>query len=454
MTSTFVMFFSLLSAPVQAQDTVDKAYQREFAYLAAEKRALQARVDTLDTEATRAQGNVEAAIARLEVALKRSERSRDDVQDSLEARERAVMGEDESRMILDATVAQAAEGLSLQIAEGFAPEQGVAAVLSAAVDAIASDRSVQKRAGTFFDPAGVQLTGDVIEVGRVAAFGVSEQVAGPLRPIGEGKYQLREGVDAGPARTLASGQAPASMGLFVFEGARQRVEEPSARSALETVEAGGIVAWIIAGLGLLALGLAVVRGVMLQQAAGRIKRDEAWLGNEGMLTAVVVDRAQGPIAAVTRRIQDLVSTSDRDSLFDAADEVLSGTKSGLERFSTVILVVAAVAPLLGLLGTVTGMIATFAVITEHGTGDPRMLSGGISEALITTQLGLIVAIPALLLGNMLNGWSKGLFERVEQGLLVYVNAHAKGGTAASSTLGSGAVLGAGLGLSEGDDVVA
>ena len=205
---------------------------------------------------------------------------------------------------------------------------------------------------------------------------------------------------------------------------------------------------------ILALGLAVVRGVMLQQAAGRIQRDEAWLGNEGMLTAVVVDRAQGPIAAVTRRIQDLVSTSDRDSLFDAADEVLSGTKSGLERFSTVILVVAAVAPLLGLLGTVTGMIATFAVITEHGTGDPRMLSGGISEALITTQLGLIVAIPALLLGNMLNGWSKGLFERVEQGLLVYVNAHATGGTAASSTLGSGAVLGAGLGLSEGDDVVA
>ena len=84
----------------------------------------------------------------------------------------------------------------------------------------------------------------------------------------------------------------------------------------------------------------------------------------------------------------------------------------------------------------------------------ELLSGGISEALITTQLGLIVAIPALLLGNMLNGWSKGLFERVEQGLLVYVNAHAKGGTAASSTLGSGAVLGAGLGLSEGDDVVA
>ena len=76
------------------------------------------------------------------------------------------------------------------------------------------------------------------------------------------------------------------------------------------------------------------------------------------------------------------------------------------RFSTVIPVIAAVAPLLGLLGTVTGMISTFEIITEHGTGDPRMLSSGISEALITTQLGLIVAIPMLLLGNILKGWSK------------------------------------------------
>ena len=51
------------------------------------------------------------------------------------------------------------------------------------------------------------------------------------------------------------------------------------------------------------------------------------------------------------------------------------------------------APLLGLLGTVTGMIGTFGLITEHGTGDARLLSGGISEALLTTQFGLMVAIP-------------------------------------------------------------
>ena len=193
----------------------------------------------------------------LRVALKRSERSRDDVRGSLEARERAVMGEDESRMILDATVAQAES--SLQIAEEFAPEQGVAAVVGAAVDAIASDRSVQKRAGTFFDPAGVQLTGDVIEVGRVAAFGVSEQVAGPLRPIGEGKYQLREGVDAGPARTLMSRASACIHGPVCLRRCPAACRGNPLHARLsQTVEAGGIVAWIIAGLGLLALGLAAV----------------------------------------------------------------------------------------------------------------------------------------------------------------------------------------------------
>ena len=64
-------------------------------------------------------------------------------------------------------------------------------------------------------------------------------------------------------------------------------------------------------------------------------------------------------------------------------------EAALDRFGTLILVIAAVAPLLGLLGTVTGMISTFDVITEFGTGNPKLLSGGISEALVTTELGFV-----------------------------------------------------------------
>ena len=68
---------------------------------------------------------------------------------------------------------------------------------------------------------------------------------------------------------------------------------------------------------------------------------------------------------------------------------------------------AGIAPLLGLLGTVTGMISTFDVITEYGTGNPRLLSGGISVALITTQLGLIVAVPLVLA----HAWASRAIER-------------------------------------------
>jgi biopolymer transport protein ExbB len=77
--------------------------------------------------------------------------------------------------------------------------------------------------------------------------------------------------------------------------------------------------------------------------------------------------------------------------------------------------------LLGLLGTVTGMISTFDVITEFGTGDPKLLSGGISIALVTTQLGLAVAIPLLLVGNVLSGWAERIMDDMEKVALRVIN---------------------------------
>ena len=94
---------------------------------------------------------------------------------------------------------------------------------------------------------------------------------------------------------------------------------------------------------------------------------------------------------------------------------------------TFLKIIAVVAPLLGLLGTVTGMIKTFQAITLFGTGDPKLMAGGISQALMTTVLGLCVAIPTVLLHTLVAGRSKkithvlqersaGLVaERMEQG---------------------------------------
>jgi biopolymer transport protein ExbB len=85
------------------------------------------------------------------------------------------------------------------------------------------------------------------------------------------------------------------------------------------------------------------------------------------------------------------------------------------------MVIAAVAPLLGLLGTVTGMIATFDIITEFGTGDPKLLSSGIAIALITTEVGLAVAIPALIFGNLLSGWAESIKDDMEKAALHVMN---------------------------------
>jgi biopolymer transport protein ExbB len=86
----------------------------------------------------------------------------------------------------------------------------------------------------------------------------------------------------------------------------------------------------------------------------------------------------------------------------------------IERAQSIVKLFAAVAPLLGLLGTVTGMIATFQAITIFGTGDPKLMAGGISQALVTTVLGLIAAIPLLFMNALLSARSKTLIQILDE----------------------------------------
>jgi biopolymer transport protein ExbB len=96
------------------------------------------------------------------------------------------------------------------------------------------------------------------------------------------------------------------------------------------------------------------------------------------------------------------------------DEAILKEVPQLEKAQSMIKLFAAVAPLLGLLGTVTGMIATFQAITNFGTGDPKLMAGGISQALITTVLGLVAAIPLLLSHNLVSGQSKRLVQILDE----------------------------------------
>jgi biopolymer transport protein ExbB len=127
----------------------------------------------------------------------------------------------------------------------------------------------------------------------------------------------------------------------------------------------------------------------------------------------VVARARGPIPrALEAGLGQRGATAKARE--DAIQESLMHEMPRVERFLSTIGILAAIAPLLGLLGTVTGMIITFEMIASFGAGDPRMMAGGISQALITTAAGLIVAIPVLLAHGFLSSMADRLMADTER----------------------------------------
>ena len=100
--------------------------------------------------------------------------------------------------------------------------------------------------------------------------------------------------------------------------------------------------------------------------------------------------------------------NDDEALYLVIEDALAAEQADLDYGLTFLKLIAAIAPMLGLLGTVTGMIETFQAIALQGSGDPKLMSAGISEALVTTVEGLVTAIPILLLHSLLSGKSQAL----------------------------------------------
>ncbi|MBT4265531.1 MAG: MotA/TolQ/ExbB proton channel family protein [Deltaproteobacteria bacterium] len=111
----------------------------------------------------------------------------------------------------------------------------------------------------------------------------------------------------------------------------------------------------------------------------------------------------------------------REDIENVLQETILGQIPPLERFLSTLGMMASIAPLLGLLGTVTGMINTFHTITYFGTGDAKMMSGGISEALVTTMLGLSVAIPIMFSHTLLSRFVENLIAQMEEKAVAFIN---------------------------------
>jgi biopolymer transport protein ExbB len=107
-------------------------------------------------------------------------------------------------------------------------------------------------------------------------------------------------------------------------------------------------------------------------------------------------------------------TGDESFDITLAVSLASAQAERARRYIGTIIVLAAAAPLLGLLGTVTGMISTFDVMAQFGTGNARAMASGISEALITTQTGLFIAVPGLFMGNFLRRRAENLTDKMQR----------------------------------------
>lgn len=171
------------------------------------------------------------------------------------------------------------------------------------------------------------------------------------------------------------------------------------------LQQGGLVGWVIVALGVLGLCLAGWRMVYLSGVGRKVA---------SQMRELERPRDDNPLGRIIGVLGPKPQLADLETLELKLDEAILQETPPLERGQPLLKLLTAVAPLLGLLGTVTGMIVTFQAITQSGGGDSRLMADGISQALVTTVMGLVVAIPLLFLHALLASRSKALIQILEQ----------------------------------------
>lgn len=250
------------------------------------------------------------------------------------------------------------------------------------------------------------VEGQFIFFGPETFFVGADGIAGTVRARDEGAapmvYPLDDW-DAADATALAAGQ-PAAFPADVSGGKALQLAEHQG-NWIDHINKGGIVGYAILGLGLFALLTAIVKFLDLRNLSV-----DAPAATLPLLEAVAATgaAAEGKLAGLRTTSRELFATGLRhlakpkEVIEEHLHAYILRERLHHERWLPMLAVIAAASPLLGLLGTVVGMVKTFTLITVFGTGNAAKLSSGISEALVTTELGLTVAIPTLVLHGLLS----------------------------------------------------
>lgn len=213
--------------------------------------------------------------------------------------------------------------------------------------------------------------------------------------------------EAGLRRLQETGAANLAIDPSMYRVAQSQNDE----TAWQHIAKGGV--WIVPILAFALFATAIGIGKFVQFARlPRVEPLDAVLSTGGSRANLqrLAARLRGPQQTLVQIAMQDASTERRD---DALLAFLLEQRQHLERFLGALAVTATVSPLLGLLGTVSGMITTFSLMTLFGAGDPAAVSGGISEALVTTEMGLVVAIPALIMHALLTRKATAYNQRLE-----------------------------------------
>lgn len=185
-----------------------------------------------------------------------------------------------------------------------------------------------------------------------------------------------------------------------------------------SIKAGGAVMAPLLLLPLWALVLIVLKfiqfGAQKSRGARQFKKVMGLVENKEHAEALAyIKKSKGALARILESCLSRPNSS-RGAIEKSIREILMGEIPRLSRYLNTLAVIAGAAPLLGLLGTISGMISLFAAVTHYGTGDPKFLAGGISEALITAKTGLAVAIPVLFVHDYLRNKKDQLQADIEK----------------------------------------
>jgi biopolymer transport protein ExbB len=247
----------------------------------------------------------------------------------------------------------------------------------------------------------------VMEDGYLQYNGTTGNVSELQRQPEQGRYTNST------ADIVSASSGPVTFGLDGTRGGilALLVESPTIK---DRINQGGIVGYCIISLGIVGLLIAVVRWIGLSTAARKVN---AQLKSDTAST----DNPLGRVLAAYEANQEADTETIELKLSEAALKEMPDLTKGV----LFIKVISVVAPLMGLLGTVTGMIKTFQVITLYGAGDPKMMAGGISQALMTTVLGLCVAIPMVLIHTLVSGQSRKIVNILQSQSAGMVAAHSE-----------------------------